>query len=128
MNAEKQNFETVKDWFVFYKSYHQHASGGTDEVFYFYKTEDDAIAEIIERFGADISNEKELELRQGEAIDLGDFVLGIIKVSDITEDDNYCVWTTNESLAGEVIVTVTNANDSNTQRRHLVRSEFLMDC
>lgn len=125
---KKESFENVKDWFVIYKSYYQHASGGTDEVFYFYKTADDAIAKILDLFGYDISNEKEHELRQNGITDTGDFALGILKVSDISEDDNYCEWTTNEKLAGEVIVTVTNANSSNTQRRHLVRSEFLMDC
>src|SRR5690554_1624139 len=128
MKNEKQNFENVKNTYVVYQSFHQHASGGIDEVWPLFETKENALGFIVNRFAETLTSEQEADLKECGAVDLGDYVVGLVLVSDITEDDNYCEWTTNEKLAGEVIVTVTNANSSNTQRRHLVRSEFLMDC
>lgn len=129
MNAKVlRHFETVKDTYVVYQSFHQHASGRANEVWPLFETKENALGFIVTRFTENLTSEQEADLKEFEAVDLGDFVVGIVLVSDITEDDNFCHWTTDESLNGVVLVEVANKDASNTQRRHLVRSQFFMDC
>lgn len=128
MKNEKQNFENVKNTYVVYQSFHQHASGGVNEVWPLFETKENALGFIINRFAETLTDEEEAELKEYGSVDLVDYVFGAVLVSDITEDDNFCEWTTDERLAGVVIIDVKNAGSSNTQLRHLVRSEFLMDC
>src|SRR5690554_2535693 len=128
MKNEKQNFENVKNTYVVYQSFHQHASGGIDEVWPLFETKENALGFIVNRFAETLTSEQEADLKEYGAVDLGRYVIGLVLVSDITEDDNYCEWTTDERLAGEVVVEVANKDASNTQRRHLVRSQFFFDC
>lgn len=116
----------VKDKFVLYQAYNQSASTSGNNVWYFYNSKDEALGDVLDKFSDEINESREEDLREFDSVDLTDYRLSIIQVSDITQDDNYCSFTDQASLDGDVIIEIANPN-SNTSRRQLVISQFVYE-
>lgn len=129
MNAKVLNhFEAVKDTYVIYQSFYQHANASADKVWDLFESLESALDFIVSHFSDALSNEQIADLKEDGVVGLDSCSVGAVLVSDIVEDDDFCQWVDDEDLNGKVIVEVANKGDRNTQKRRLVRSQYFMDC